>query len=362
MDEEQSFNDEDGTPAGGGMPSSFLVGLSIPLLLLLPVGFLDLCFHKSNHSRAAKRTQNLMFSVLISNAVFQLIMITQWIVCLDCYMWSIFSAISYLMTKAVNWIFLIHRAKLVQGMSPVLSPVWFERRLPFIVATLVVGFTAYFIPLSFMLDRTCFSYPDTDSIHYCNVTEGAFSGQQPRHHVLYWINIVVDVLWTAFLIALFVIPLRKVYQVNLGRMNTNQLRQRRKLKSLLIWSVIMTVINQVTTIAIFIPVVLDHTRNRTFFLVIQAIGLLNPPINVWSSWLMIGRNRRYLQKCCCCCCRGTSRESIQSRGLTDPRSANSIPKLQSKSTIEMSGVALSTSQIVTPMTSRVNTPVLLQGS
>lgn len=262
------------------------------LVTLLPVGFLDLRSRKSNRSREAKRTQHLMVGVFLCNAVYQVISIINYSVCSHCNtLYAVWSVCRCLML-GINWIFLIHRAKLVQGMSPVLDAVWFEKILPATLALVMLGFIVNSIRLCMLSEFTCRPYSDNNTLQFCWLEDGQ-DGFKERDVVSAWVGITWSIAWTSFLILLFVIPLYRVYQVDLGRMNANQLRQRKKLKSLLIWSVILTFINQVSSTAILIVIAVDVIQYPMLFMLVFSTGKFDPSINVWSSWMMVGRNRRY---------------------------------------------------------------------
>lgn len=77
---------------------------------------------------------------------------------------------------------------------------------------------------------------------------------------------------------------------------------------------------------------------------LAMIGNFDPPINVWSSWLMVTRNRLYLQRIFCGHCRRGSegREEMLRRTqsvLTDVPSRDN--HLGSQSSIQLSDVNLS---------------------
>ena len=83
-------------------------------------------------------------------------------------------------------------------------------------------------------------------------------------------------------------------------MNHNQQRQRKKLKELLIWSVVMTFINQVSSIFLTIPFVFP---SKFTWSVLYMIGQFDPAVNIWTTWLMITSNRQHLRRLCAFICR-----------------------------------------------------------
>ena len=246
-----------------------------------------------------------------------------------------------LVVKGINLLFLIHRAKLAQGMSPVLSQKWFEKVFPTIVAVIIIVFVAVVTRNTLEMQMECVSYLDSDVFQWCFVD---LSVATP------WIGIMVDVIITAGLMVLFIVPLYRVYNVDLGVMNANQLQQRKKLRNLLIWSVVLTFINQVSSTLTFLPSVTDPRAHPATFLLNLlwfGIGKLDPSINVWSSWLIITRNRQFVKQVCCCQCISEDLALMRrmSTALTDiPSRTNSLRRLWTKSSVELSAVEIVTSQ------------------
>lgn len=358
--ETESFDDS--TESDSQQFASISVTLFfIVLFSFVPVLFLDLRSRKINRSRDAKRTKYLVIGVFFSNVALQASFIFLNTACFafDC---NILSPLSYLMrfpTKGINLIFLLHRAKLVQGMSPILSRIWFEKILPAVVILFILGVTIGTMREGIRFNMECSPYADADALGWCN-WEGVDQdeGVWDSTRKLVWCLIAFDAVIVAFLLILFVVPLYRVYRQNLGQMNANQLLQRTKLWKLLKWSVLLTFINQVSTTAGAILYVVNQWPHPSLGWLTILIAVFDPSINVWTSWLMINRNRNYLASLCCCGSKTTSniRNQMMSRGLTDPHSVNSVPKLTSQSTIGVSSVD------ITAVSQSMNEPVRLQSS
>ena len=278
---------------------------SIPLaiivfFLLFPVLIFDKFNEKPIRSRNGRITDWLMLSVVASNALFQISQLTELLVCAQCKIINSSWGVTKSILKGFNLLFFIHRAKLVQTINPVLSKKWFEKIFPAFIVVMISGFIFASIDACIYDDFECVSYDNWDSLSHCQRVkepEPEFEpGQTPEPDeasfpVLISCAIGLDSLITAFLIALFVIPLYRVYKVDLGVMNRHQLKQRKKLKRLLIWSVVLTFINQVTSILIMVDLL---PGQLPYFL--KMIGESDPAINVWTAWLMITRNRLYLKR------------------------------------------------------------------
>ena len=314
--------------------ASVTIGFEIFIFaLILPIFCFDLCNKKRNRSRAAKSTKRLMYAVCLSNAVHQLTWILLNTTCLHCFTQSIAVVNSRTILRGINLLFLIHRAKLVQGMTPILSKKWFNTILPTIVVIWHVAFFIAVIISSLQRDTCCVSYVDTETFHWCWDLDAETSNEMKAG---VYVLMALDLIMTIFLMILFIFPLYRVYQTDLGILNDNQVRQRMKLQRLLIWSVILTFVNQITSTFFW----LLYFSRSPWFILLGIIGKFDPPINVWSSWLMVTRNREYLQRVCCCCCHKTDRRRRVSRissALTDVSSRNSKGPLHitGESTIEL---------------------------
>ena len=307
-------------------------------LLMVPVYVLELCSKKRNRSRSAKYTKRLMLAVFLSNFLHQVTYLVMATTCGHCRAEVFSMAGSRAILRGINQLFLIHRAQLVQGMRPILSMNWFNKILPSIVLVWTIGCLIFAAINNFTNEREwrCGVYVDSETLHYCRDLGDLQLTKEERISVS--IYLPWDLVMTIVLMGLFIVPMYRVYSTDLGTMNTNQLRQRMKLKRLLIWSVILTFINQVTSTFIVIFGIFEY--QSPLFLLLFFIGLFDAPINVWTSWLMVTRNREYLQRLCCCCClKADERRLIsrQSSAITDFSSRNSRGPLpfSSQSTIEV---------------------------
>ena len=286
--------------------------VSVPVivfLLIIPVLVIE-WLHRNDgrSSRNGRRTQKLLFGVIIVNTVFALAILLAWTVCVHCTGQISFFVSTRFLMRAMNALFLIHRAKLAQGMQPILRAKCFDKILPICTSTFFCFF-AIISPLHLLSTAVyeCQSYPDTDVFHHCHGREEEEA--EERGSTIFHLGI--DFIITVFLLTLFIVPLYRVYKTNLGMLNENQQKQREKLRKLLIWSVVLTFINQATSILTTIPT-FGHS---TAFMTLWTVGRMDPFINVWTSWLMITRNRQYLRKKLqfqCWSTRGTERSLAQS--------------------------------------------------
>ena len=160
---------------------------------------LVLIFYVSNQreirTRNAKITKWLMIAVLVSNTVNQSLNVVRWLVCGYCYfLWGSYFA-SRAIVKGCNLFFLIHRAKLVQGMSPIVSKKWFERILPAIIVVGITGLLFLVLREIGSYDFVCTHYEDWSDCSVC-VHDLATDTDEDDENVLGALSIGVDALIT----------------------------------------------------------------------------------------------------------------------------------------------------------------------
>ena len=292
-----------------------LIPISIAvMLLLIPVLILQATNHEPPRNRRAKHTKWLMLCVMASNTFQQFSFYFEWFLCRYCRVSGAGWGCSRAIVKGFNLTFLLHRAKLAQGMAPVLSRKWFEKILPTFIWLAISGFVFSIIEVETRMQYICIQYTDWNAIDHCVVWNEASA----KGIAIFAIGL--DGAITLGLMTLFITPLYRVYHLDLGVMNDNQLKQRRKLKTLLIWSVALTLINQVTSTLMLIRLV----HESEFTKILWMIGLFDPPINVWTSWLMVTRNRRALRRMYISCRRQCRRRDMDGViAIVSPPSATS---------------------------------------
>ena len=262
------------------------------LLLVVPALILEWRNKKPARHKDAILTKHLMLWLMACNTLNQMIYIVKWLFCLHC--GYLFGAvyISRALVKGTNLLFLVHRAKLSQRMAPILSRKWFEKILPSMIVGLVIIFIVLIINSLMDIHFVCKPYADWDSLSICTRETADSVNEDASGQFVAALAIAVDLGITIFLMVLFVVPLYKVYHLDLGEMSPHQLKQRAVLKNLLLWSLPLTFINQVTSTLLLVPVVHSSRLTKTLYM----IGQFDPPINIWTSWLMVTRNRQYLRR------------------------------------------------------------------
>ena len=275
----------------------FALDLTV-LCVLIPPIFAEWRNKQPVRSHNGKLTKYLMIGVMIFNTISQLLWMGKWLGCANCGL--LFSSMysSKALVKGMNMAFLIHRAKLVQGMSPVLSQKWFEKILPAMAAGIVVIYIAGVIKSALDPDLhwICVQGNGWTSVNVCEAEQDEDNQHPDNARNTAALAIIVDVVITSFLMVLFVVPLYRVKHNDIGVMNANQIKQRKKLKRLLIWAMVLTFITQVTSTLYLLLLVYNSKVTNALFL----IGLFDPAINIWTLWLMVTRNRQYVQSICCC--------------------------------------------------------------
>ena len=197
--------------------------VSIPvvvLLLILGLFVLERINRKVDRSTNGKRTKWLMIAVIISNAVHCVVILTKFTMCLHCSAQYALLVDTRWVMKWFNLLFMIHRAKLAQGMTPTLSKKWFNKYLPRTITlfmfVMMIGFTYG----SLLINGVCATYSDIDGIQFCfhDVLDKKSQGGV-------FIFLGFDLVITVLLLVLFVVPLYRVYTADLGALNHNQLRR-----------------------------------------------------------------------------------------------------------------------------------------
>ena len=303
----------------------------IVFLLIIALCVLEKINHKVDLSSNAKRTKWLMNAVIISNLIGAISSFIWNTMCFNCPIQAVELGDTRLIMKWVNYLFLIHRAKLAQGMTPLLSKKWFNKIIPGII-TFVFVISLVFSTLGLLKVYkeygVCGMYHRVDGMQFCFLAGGYDNKMDDENLMALLLFLGIDLVFASVLLTLFVVPLYRVSTTDLGALNDNQRRQRRKLKTLLIWSMAMCFVNQVTAIFWILPMFGDSQ----VIWVLTGIAKFDPAINVWSSWLMITRNRQYLRQLMhvSCCQAQQSDRSSDYPIFTDVSDMQSLSRMDSR--------------------------------
>ena len=256
---------------------------SFGLLMILVLLLFDCIKSQSNiaYPQQQRITKRFVALLIVFGTCLQSIRILRGSICHCAWMVSVDQTLMFL-CKFLGYGFFIHRAKLAQALTPMLSVKWFETRLP----GMVTAFCLFLIVSRFVSDihdeYVCSSYVDADSIGMC------FHKKAPRRMDV-WMFIVFDVVFASFLLTLFVVPLYRVHKTDLGALNAAQKASKDKLKRVLIWSVILSFVNMASS-TVFIMALGLYPSATTMYL-----GVFDPAINVWTSWLIPAENREFVE-------------------------------------------------------------------
>ena len=240
-------------------------------------------------SKNERITKYFMRAIIISNGIFQIIRILEGTICACTAV--LCGLVTLLMVcKYTTYGFFVHRAKLAQGMTPICGQKCFEKRLPILMVILFVFWVSLsnYGAIKSSNWKVCIPYEDTsDVIRFCSKTQVV----QVRGIL---ITIAFETILAIALLLLFVVPLYRVYQTDLGSLNEAQKGSRNKLKLLLIWSTSLSFINMASSIIFLIAQGMKPDASLLVY-----IGSFDPAINVWTSWLMIAQNRRFMKRLQC---------------------------------------------------------------
>ena len=187
------------------------------------------------------------------------------------------------------------------------------------------------------MEFECETYDDNEEITFCNNTT------RPDMRGVA-VTTFVDLVITTFLLSLFVVPLRRVANTNLGQLNDRQKESRRKLRSLLIWSVILAFINLGSSVLLKFAFAAFPTP------AMKMVIAFDPAVNVWTSWLMTTRNQHFMKRLLCEC-KVVSRKQIFSTFTErrDSSRSNTRSKRESNAESTQSSqiqVSVSTNQLL----------------
>ena len=140
-----------------------------------------------------------MVGVMVFNTMSHLIYMGRWLGCTDCKLLYGSAYVSKAVVKGINMIFLIHRAKLAQGMSPVLSNKWFEKILSAFAGGIVIILIAATINSIMALEFICEQGNDWTFLTYCTRANDEDNLNNDNQRLAATLAIMVDVVICSFL-------------------------------------------------------------------------------------------------------------------------------------------------------------------
>eukprot|EP01083_Nonionella_stella_P175127 608955_1 len=249
----------------------------------------------------ASYTYKLTTLIVVLNLMYSIIDAILSRVCFQCNVMVPIRTNLFIIAKVSNYLWFIHRAKLSQGLNPLLSENCFTKVLPRIV--IIIG-CIYCIGMDVSVilgsgGLVCTHWEDADTERACYAKEEGMS--------LYFIGAAFDIMLTLFLLALFVKPLMDNINRDLGELNRKQLKEKQHLAYLLKCYVLLTFINLGTTDIS----VIGHAFARQYPIFVYGL-VLDPAIN--SVTIVIMLNTQAIERITSKCCGyGTKTHSIPSQ-------------------------------------------------
>ena len=233
-------------------------------------------------SREGRITKHLMTATILINASMYMFLCIPRFICVGVHCQAIHTIHGNMMLvcRTINFLFMVHRAKLAQGISQILNKTWFEKRLPifFIVSAVLCSMCMSPYWIAGEVEWACVHHTDARSVRFChgNYSDNNYASTL---YALFMIGaysyIAVVFIGTVALIYLFAVPLHRIVYTDLGTMNANQVLNRKKMKDLLIWSVILSSVNLLTTFA---------TYFSWYALWMKQMAKWDYALNVWTAW------------------------------------------------------------------------------
>ena len=237
-------------------------------------------------------TNNIILLIILINLINTILQIIECIDCIQCKLIVPFRATTYIFARNINYIFFVHRATMSQSPTSIFSKKHSQKILiiiiMFISILMCIG-TAYSTSTT---NIQCIQYKDKYLTKWILSRCQTMIGNQIEIGVIS--IICADILITIFLLYLHCKPLIEIYKLDFGQLNQTQIRAKKKVKTLLICTIILTFINLVSSnIALF------GSRILRLNIFICFYGF-DPSINVLTTVLIKRKNRNYLKSHCFC--------------------------------------------------------------
>ena len=194
---------------------------------------------------------------------------------------TVFSEL-YIISRGINILFFVHRAKSVQGPNPVLSQKWLTKYIPTFVCT-YYGIGTLFVARSIDPKRII-----------CVSNEFTYQrGAQQSMGV--WVHSAVELILSAVVTILFVVPLWRLYRAGSNANHQQQQRSMRVLKVALKYAVVLSVINLLSSNHLLFGGLL-YGDGDDHYMVWKFVRTLDPVINIVTTIMLFKRNRTLLWK------------------------------------------------------------------
>ena len=201
--------------------------------------------------------------------------------------WTVFAEI-YIISRAINILFFVYRAKCVQGPNPVLSDKWFTKYIP--------GFVCTFYGISCVVGA--YDIPTNPDVVVCVTNQ--FSYRVAAISMMAWLYFALELAITVVITFLFVVPLWRLYKagsdssrdVYNADISQKQRRSRKLLEDALKYGLVLTAVNLLSS---NIRVIGDHLYGDNV-VAFAYLSLFDPVINMGSTIMLFKENRLLLWK------------------------------------------------------------------
>lgn len=217
-------------------------------------------------------------------------------------------AVTWLTARCITYFFMVQRAKMSQGLAPVLAPKWFKYHLPISIVVLWLVFAIWIITnrIENPSQYNHVECVDIDDIAYCHTV---YDVHTTENVVKVGIGAAIETIIFGVLLYLFVKPFLYIYRSNDVDVHVHGLHRHGTshtddLRTALKWNVSMSAISFVSSTVYCVGFAL-------FGGYFEYLGPVNRVLNIWSAMFMLGRNRNWLyinvvdkigklfHKCCC---------------------------------------------------------------
>ena len=197
-----------------------------------------------------------------------------WPSCSACVVWvDYLNNACYVTSRIVLWIFLVLRAKMSQGLAPVVSPKFFKYFPKFLAVLWAVSCVA----ILDNIDIRCRSY---HGLRYCQ----AVYTRNLVNSIKVSLGVLLELSMASLMLFLFVKPLLHIERSEAMRGS----RESDKIRTTLRWNILMSLLCLSSTICVMIGFMLSEQC--------EYLWPIDRALNVSTSFLMLGRNRQWIHE------------------------------------------------------------------
>eukprot|EP01083_Nonionella_stella_P162022 531438_1 len=241
-----------------------------------------------------------IFACLTCNTISSLAQLLAYYTCYFCYLGHLIYKILFIITRCINQLFFIHRAKVAQDFQPILSEKWFDYILPTIVILLQA--LCLFGVIYFDIILPWNAYDNINCISHPNSCPNLSFGPSYTSPLLYIANSLITLFIGIIILILFLNPLFVLSSIPDEVIGNAKQKTRHEYKAMHINNVILVTSNLVLT---QFMVSVWSLYPAMFWYMTSTDNMLN----ALTMYLIPGRNRQWHKKMCyymcealCCNC------------------------------------------------------------